>query len=309
MAQGMLGLPGPFSLGLTLLCGQCFRWEGPDEKGWFYGAAGRVSWRLKQESEVLHWRCSSPVARGQKASAWLRHYLGLDADWESRTSSFQKHPALKKPLKLLKGLRILRQEPWECAVSFMFAQRLSVKVIRRALKKFCARFGESIAPGIHAFPEPAALSSLSPAFLSPYTNNYRARAERIIRMARLVEKGFISLDGLRDLPCHDARQTLMALEGIGPKIADCILLFSLGQESAFPLDRWVLRAMKKHFRSIRFLGLKGEAPTKRQYFQIAESAKRVFGNRCGIAGEYLFLYLRMMEDGKLREELSPFCRK
>jgi len=213
------------------------------------------------------------------------------------------------PTKVLRGLRLLRQEPWECVVSYMFAQGLSVKVIRQALRKFCVEYGHAVegAPGFYGFPEPSDLADLSPDFMRPFTNNYLARADRIIRVARAVEARVISLDHLKGIPCDDAREALMALDGIGPKIADCILLFSMDQLSAFPVDRWVLRAMKRYFRSVKLLGPGEEAPTRSQYLKIVRKARTVFGNRCGIASEYLFLFLRMLEDGKLRDQLTPYC--
>ena len=82
----------------------------------------------------------------------------------------------------------------------------------------------------------------------------------------------------------------------------------MGQDSAFPVDRWVLRAMKRHFHSVKLLGVGGEAPNLRQYLKIVQKARAVFGPRCGVASEYLFLYLRLLEDEKLLRELQPYCQ-
>jgi N-glycosylase/DNA lyase len=307
MKTGVLPLPNPFSLGLTLLCGQCFRWEGPDPSGWFQGVAGRAFWRLRQDEGTLYWECSLEQVRDRQPGEWLVHYLNLGEDLQDWIRAYQNHPVLEQPLKVLRGLRLMRQEPWECSISYMFAQGLSVKVIQQALKKFCAEYGDPVGgfPGYYAFPEPGRLKDLTPEFLRPFTNNYRARADRIIRMARVVDAQVISLDHLKNIPCDDAREALVALDGIGPKIADCILLFSMDQETAFPVDRWVLRAMKRHFRTVRALGAGPEAPTPVQYRKIVGKARTYFGSRCGLASEYLFLYLRALEDGKLRESLAP----
>lgn len=206
-------------------------------------------------------------------------------------------------------MRLLRQEPWECTVSYMFAQGLSVKVIRHALGRFCAKYGKALegTRGLHAFPEAVEIATLTPDQLRPFTNNYWARADRLIRLARAVEARVILLDHLKSIPCDEAREALTALDGIGPKIADCILLFAMDHDSAFPVDRWVLRAMKRHFRSVKLLGGGDEAPTPSRYLKIVHKARAAFGKRCGLASEYLFLYLRLLEDRKLREELSPFC--
>lgn len=309
MPQGILPLPNPFSLGLTLLCGQCFRWDGPDKDGSFQGVAGGAYWRLRQEGSLLQWVCGSEQVGGQAPPHWLAHYLSLDDDLESWALPLKDHPILGGPLRALRGLRLLRQDPWECTVSYMFAQGLSVKVIRYALRKFCVEYGQPVpgAPGFYAFPEAGALAGLSADFLRPFTNNYLARADRIIRMARAVQAQVISLNHLQAIPCDEAREALMALDGIGPKIADCILLFSMDHHSAFPVDRWVLRAMNRHFRSVKVLGAGSDAPTRRQYLKIVRKARWAFGDRCGLASEYLFLFLRLLEEPKLREELAPYC--
>src|SRR5580692_4260975 len=127
MNQGIKLLPEPFSLGLTLLCGQCFRWDGPDGEGWFTGVAGQAFWRVKQEGNRLAWECHSPVVRGESPENWLTHYLSLDENLDGWMESFEAHPVMQFPIQTLKGLRLIQQEPWECAVSYMFAQGLSVK--------------------------------------------------------------------------------------------------------------------------------------------------------------------------------------
>ncbi|MGH7739696.1 MAG: DNA-3-methyladenine glycosylase family protein [bacterium] len=306
--EGRESLPKPFSLGLTLLCGQCFRWQGPDTEGWFEGTAGGALWRLRQQDGQLQWLCSAEKVRDETAARWIFRYLGLDENISGWEKDYALHPVLEIPLQTLRGLRLLRQEPWECLVSYMFAQGLSVQVIRGALRKFCERYGEAIegAPGFYAFPSASRLAGLSAEELKPFTNNYYARADRVIRAARVMEAGVLSLDHLKTLPCDEARAALMGLDGIGPKIADCILLFSLDQAAAFPVDRWVLRAMKRHFRSVKLLGAGAEAPTAAQYPKIVAQARRHLGERCGLASEYLFLFLRLLEDPKLRGELEPF---
>lgn len=310
MTEGQLAVPRPFSLELTLLCGQCFRWQrDPDNVDWFRGIAGQVLWRLRQEGDRLHWRCSADLVRGERPEVWLGRYLGFEDELASWISEFEDNEVLEKPLRVLEGLRLMRQEPWECTVSYMFAQGLSVKVIRHAIGKFCERYGQPIegTSGLFAFPEPSVIALLSPDQLRAFTNNYRARADRIIRLARVVQAQVVLLDHFKQIPCDDAREALMALDGIGPKIADCILLFSMDHDSAFPVDRWVLRAMKRYYK-VRWLGAGQEAPTRTQYVKIVQKARKMLGQRCGVASEYLFLYLRLLEDAKLREELGPYCR-
>jgi N-glycosylase/DNA lyase len=149
------------------------------------------------------------------------------------------------------------------------------------------------------------LAALDAARLKPFVNNYQARGERILRVAAAVDSGALDLERLSSTPLQEAREALMALDGVGPKIADCILLFSMEQSSAFPLDRWVIRALGLHGSFQKPLqGFKGALPLKR-YLALAEAAQGRFGPRCGLAGEYLFLYLRVQEDISLRRRLFP----
>jgi N-glycosylase/DNA lyase len=308
--EGILTVPDPFSLELTLLCGQCFRWQqDPVRFHWFQGVAGQVYWELSQNGNRLSWKCSSSEVRGIEASLWLSRYLGFDDELAVWAQVFEDSEVLGKPLKVLKGLRLIRQEPWECTASYMFAQGLSVKVIRHAISKFCAKFGNPIAgvPDYFTFPEPSTIALLLPDQLRAFTNNYRARADRLIRAARVVEAQVLILDHFKNIPCDDAREALMALDGIGPKIADCILLFSMDHYSAFPVDRWVLRAMQRYYRSVKLLGGGNEAPTRTQYVKIVQKARKFLGPRCGVASEYLFLFLRLLDDAKLRDELKLYC--
>src|SRR5689334_15199208 len=125
MVRGEISLPKHFSLGLTLLCGQCFRWEGPDAHGRFEGVAGDVFWRLQQEHQQLHWECSSGRIQEKTPEEWLTRYFCLDDDIKDWMDASERDPVLELPVKLLRGLRLLRQDPWECTVSYMFAQGLS----------------------------------------------------------------------------------------------------------------------------------------------------------------------------------------
>ncbi len=280
--------------------------------------AGGAGWILRQDAGGIHWTCGADRVRGEEPGEWLSRYLRLDDPLEKLEAEFGEEPVMRESLRALPGLRLIRQEPFECAVSFMFAQGLSVSVITQALEKFCGAFGRKIpAPreGLGSwvdFPEPADLAGLRPETLRPFVNNYRARGERVLKVAEAVTAGKLDLPGLRKAPFLDARRALLDLEGIGPKIADCILLFSLDHLSAFPLDRWVLRALARHYRPVRrWAGPKRgeaerEAPTRVQYAKLTTFALRRFGPRCGLASEYLFLFLRMREDRRLREKLESY---
>lgn len=311
-SRGVLHPVGPFSPALTLLCGQAFRWREDGEGAWA-GVAGGTAWRLTRDGGVLRWSCGAERVRGEAPGPWLERYLGLRETPPDPAAEWAVAPGdlLDRALRSLPGLRILRQEPFECAVSYLFAQGLSVAVISRAVEKLCRAFGASLPPppgappaAFHDFPSPSTLAALDPDGFRPYANNYRARGERVLRLASAVDSGLIDLSRLSRAPLHEAREALMGLEGIGPKIADCILLFSLGQNAAFPLDRWVLRALREHGSFKKPLRGYHGALGLRRYLALSEAARQKFGERCGWAGEYLFLYLRVREEDRLRRRLG-----
>ncbi len=307
MKNGTIPLPKTYSLDLTLNSGQVFRWMGPDPAGIFQGVAGGAYWRLKQDGCQLEWSCSLDRIEGQAHEEWLFRYLRLDDDLGKWAGEFGSNPLMHKSLKALRGMGLIRQDPFECAVSYLYAQGLSVSVIQRAIGGLCTRYGEPISgvPGDapaslhHAFPSAETLAGLRPAALRRFANNNLARAKHIVRLARDVEAGRLDWERLKAMSCDEARADLMRREGIGPKIADCILLFSLDHLSAFPLDRWVYRAMRDHF-GFKGKGAKRDAPTRVQYREMTDFARREFGPRCGVASEYLFLYLRRGGDDGLK---------
>lgn len=301
MTSGSLELPKSYSLDLTLNSGQVFRWMGPDAQGWFQGVAGGAYWRLRQSGRRLDWFSTLSVVESRTSGDWLGRYLRLDDDLESWVRDFGTHPLMIRSLESLRGMGLIRQDPFECAVSYLYAQGLSIQVIRKAIGRLCVRYGEPLvgvppdvpSPLRHAFPTPALLAGLKPVSLRPYANNNMARARHLVRLARDREAGALDWNRLRGLSCDEARMELMIREGIGPKIADCILLFSLDHLSAFPLDRWVYRALRDHY-GFKTSGKNREAPTRLQYREMTDFARREFGPRCGVASEYLFLYLRKM---------------
>src|SRR5262249_33980345 len=141
-----------------------------------------------------------------------------------------------------RGLRLLRQEPWECLASFILSSTKQIVQIRQIVSLLCERYGEPIpaapeyAPAF-AFPSPARLACATEPELRACKMGFRA--PYLLKTARLVAEGKIDLERLRQLPAETARDELMGLPGVGRKIADCVLLFAYGFQSAFPVDVWV----------------------------------------------------------------------
>lgn len=253
----MSAWPEPFDLAATLTCGQCFRWrENPD--GSFTGtAAGRtLTVRPDDAGEAF----SDPFWRG---------YFDLDLDYGAiRDGLSSLSPALAEAASYAPGIRILRQEPWEALCSFILSQNNNIPRIMGIVDRLCASFGDPLADGGFSFPGPERLAALSPEDLAPLRCGFRARY--VIDAARKVAGG-LDLEALRTAPLPEAREALQSIHGVGPKVAECALLYGLHRLDAFPLDVWMRRAMASLF--------PGCAP-------------ETFGPYAGIAQQYIFHYSR-----------------
>ena len=167
-----------------------------------------------------------------------------------------------------KGIRVLNQEPWETLCSFIISQNNNIKRIKGIIARLCENFGNETENG-YTFPAPEKLACLTPEDLSELRAGFRAKY--IIDAAQKVTSGEVDLKKLRNLSTDEARAELMKIKGVGPKVADCALLFSHKHISAFPKDVWIKRAMQVLFR--------GDLP---------EIAKPY----AGIVQQYIFFYAR-----------------
>jgi N-glycosylase/DNA lyase len=183
------------------------------------------------------------------------------------------------------GLRLLRQDPWECLASFILSSTKQILQIRQIIARLCECFGEPLAvpagePPAWSFPTPARLADTTEAQLRACKMGFRA--PYLLQAARRVAGGQLDLARLHGLPVAEARAELIQLHGVGRKIADCVLLFAYGFQSAFPVDVWVLRALRQLYFPKRRV-----APKKLRQF-----ADEHFGVYAGYAQQYLFHYVR-----------------
>jgi N-glycosylase/DNA lyase len=184
-----------------------------------------------------------------------------------------------------RGLRLLRQDPWECLASFILSSTKQIVQIRQIVALLCERYGEPLAvapayPPAFAFPCPARLARTTEAELRACKMGFRA--PYLLATARLVANGQFDLARLQSMPIEIARAELMQLPGVGRKIADCVLLFAYGFQSAFPVDVWVLKALRQLYFPHRRV-----TPQRLHRFAAAH-----FGPRAGYAQQYLFHYMR-----------------
>jgi N-glycosylase/DNA lyase len=276
-------------LDVTLCCGQVFRW---DKRGdWWYGVVGDRVFKIRQQNTELEF------ANADKK--FVEHYFGLDDDLQEIRDRIGKDETIKTALREFWGLRIIRQDAWECLISYICATYKSIAAIKHMLLKLSKKFGEKMTlDGYHfyTFPTPEKLAKTTESDLMVCGLGYRAKYV-LATSKKIYENGF-DLEGLRKMPYQQAKTELFSLSGVGPKVADCILLFSLEKLCAFPVDVWIKRAMLKHYAEhfpnafIKKISSQ-ESLSNSKYERLSEFGRNYFGEYAGYAQEYLYHYERM----------------
>lgn len=271
-----------YHLKATLTSGQAFRWRWVE--GSWRGVIGKQWVQLTETPEGMEATTYPPVSDWQ----WLIHYLQLEIPLSEILNTFPKDPPMQASIEACRGLRLLRQDPWECLASFILSSTKQIVQIQQICETLCARYGEVILPNgwkqgpAYSFPSAERLAMCSEVELRDCKMGFRAPSLRASALA--VAEGRLSLEDLMHQPLEAARSTLCQLRGVGPKIADCVLLFAYGFPGAFPVDVWVHRAIQQLY-----------FPKRRQKKARIEAFVRShFGPNAGYAQQYLFHYMRTL---------------
>jgi N-glycosylase/DNA lyase len=279
----------PFNLDVTLCCGQVFRWDKRGE--WWYGVVGDRVLKVRQTDMTLEFK--------NVDDAFIRHYFSLDHDLQRISSEIGKDNHVGAALREFWGLRIVRQEPWECLISFICATYKSVAAIKQMLLKLSTKFGEkTVFDGcdFYSFPAPERLARATLKDLESCGLGYRAKY--VLKTSKRIHTDEYDLSALRNMPYEQAKKELCKFPGVGSKVADCVLLFSLNKLDAFPVDVWVKRIILKYY-SEHFPDAFVEKLAKQKSFSNSEYEKlngfgrEYFGEYAGYAQEYLYHYERM----------------
>lgn len=237
-------LPAPgFNLAATLFSGQSFTWQqtGP---GVYTGVAGihAANAQYIDGSIVL-----IPLAGGNpgQATAFWANYFDMDTDYAALETRFSRHKKLAECVQASCGIRVLRQPFFDTLISFIISQNNNIKRITGIVQRLAQGFGAPLGNGLYAFPTPQALATLLPEDLADIRAGFRAKY--ILDAARRVASGEIDEARLRALPTNEAREALMAIVGVGRKVADCVLLYTLSRTEVVPMDVWMKRAMEQTF--------------------------------------------------------------
>jgi len=279
-----------FALEHIFDCGQCFRWE-KEQNGSYTGiVAGRRPANIAfypYEGKPYSGKLIIKNAEESEFDDFWKEYLDLDRDYGGIKAKLSKNDeVMARAITFGQGIRILRQESWETLISFIISQNNNIKRIKKCINSLCENFGEFAmeyeGKKYFGIPSASVLASLSEEDLAICGLGYRAKY--IIETAKVIEKDDgNNLAELKKADTKTAFAYLTNLHGVGPKVANCILLFALDKLESFPIDVWVKEAMSKLY------GIDKEN-TK----VMAEYAEKNFGEYGGIAQQYLFYYMRSM---------------
>ena len=277
-----------FDLDFSLCCGQVFRWKKIGD--WWYGVVGANVFKIRQ--------CGAELEFDGVNSQFITHYFGLNDDLEQISRGISRDDYIRRALRRFEGLRIVRQDPWECLISFICATYKNIAAIELMLRKLSVKFGEEmIFDGLdfYAFPTVEKLAFVSDNELRDCGLGYRAKY--VTETAGKIHDCKVQLESLKTVPYLEARKTLAELPGVGLKVADCVLLFSLEKMEAFPVDVWVKRVILNHYANKlpELLAKKlstHDSLSNSEYEKLNDFGRSYFGQYAGYAQEYLYHYER-----------------
>ena len=264
------------SLAQTLDCGQCFRWQMQPDGSWtgvVEGQAVRV-----QEAPGDRLVLAGLAGDAPDEAFWAR-YFALDLDYPALLDRMQAaHKGLAGCIGCAPGIRVLRQPFFEALITFLISQNNNIPRIKGIVDRLCRGLGEPLddSGAFYAFPTPQRLAPLAEADLAFLRAGWRSAY--ILDAARRVAGGDLAEDRLRAMPLDQAKAKLMEVQGVGPKVADCTLLYGLGRWEAYPIDVWIRRADQALF--------------TRRVKDPAAYLNRKTGGHAGIAQQYIFAWAR-----------------
>ena len=272
-----------FELADIFDCGQCFRWnKEPD--GSYTGVFAENVLNVSREGNTVTFKgiCNGDIEE------ICRNYFDLDRDYNDIRDKLSKiDENLKVSVEYGKGIRILNQDLWETIISFIISANNNIPRIKGIIERLSKEYGKKITyegKDYYTFPTP---ESLSKATVQDFRNlGLGFRDIRLYETTNMIINKEVDLEKLKDMNTLEAREELLKLSGVGPKVADCILLFSnLKRFDVFPIDVWVRRVMNE-------LYIKKEDETKVTKKEIQKLADSKFGDMQGLAQQYLFYWKR-----------------
>ena len=280
-----------FNIKQILECGQCFRWQRVTDTDYIVVSNRRVIEIIQEDDEVIIHNTNMNDFK----NIW-ENYFDLNTEYGPLKEELSKDELLKQAIEFGYGIRLLNQDPFEMVISFIISARNSIPSIMKTIKKISDKFGDKIeykGEIYYAFPTPEQLKNATLEDIQETGASFRSKyiIDTIynINMALEAKKSGnltdelkrYDLDYIMSLPTDECHVALQAFKGVGAKVADCIMLFSMGKKSAFPVDVWIKRAM------IHFYLAPDVSLNKIRVF-----GREKFGELAGLAQQYLFYYAR-----------------
>ena len=257
----------------TLLGGQSFSWTATTESSW-KGVIGKSVVELRLSEEKLEWRTGEKFSFTEKK---LRDYLWLDPSFADAVNSlpWRSDPVLERCMNALPGLRILRQPMDEVLLVFLLSSVKSIPQIKEMKELVARKYGEPLELDLWSFPGWEKLAKIPEAELRGMKMGYRAKY--VIGVAHQIAKNPSMLRDVVEQPYEEAKAKLLKLPGVGPKVADCCLLFGASRTNAFPIDTWISKTLEMRY------DLRGWSNNQQTHF-----AFKHYGKHAGLAQQYLF---------------------
>lgn len=249
------------SLDPTLGCGQAHRWIKKEEQ--WEGVLGKSIVVLEQGEDGF--TCSGTDERS------ILEYFRVDDDLDTIYEEISKDPFVAEQVTRFRGLRILKQDPWECTATYLLATNANVKRIALMVDNVCRMFGEDLG-GRYSFPEPKDILDNSE---KACECRLGYRDKRLVDLASSIENGDLDLQSLRGCGYEECVEVLKTVNGIGDKVADCVALFAYGHLDAFPIDARIEKHLDRY-------GISGN------YASMSKAARQRFGRYCGYSQEFMY---------------------
>ena len=263
------------NLDLTINSGQVFLWNKVGNT-WF-GIDNEDLLVIKENPFEI-------VSSSRKMNKFFREDDNLDKIIED----ISRDKLVKNAVKHFSGLRLMRQDPFQCYISFICSSNSTIRNIKRMLENLCKKFGNKVEfdkEQVFTFPKPEKLADASNKDLLSCGLGFRAKYVK--HAAKMVISEKINFESLRKEDYKSALETLKTVPGIGNKVADCILLFSLDKLESFPLDRWTQRILQKYYSKV-FDDIQIKSMTEKKYSMLHEKIVEYFGHYAGYSQQFLF---------------------
>lgn len=279
----IIEMPNSFEPKHIFECGQCFRWNA-EADGSYTGIFKNNVVNVKKEGNNVIFRgiCENDI------EVECREYFDLDTDYtEIKNILSNVDDNLKKSIQYGEGIRILKQDLWETIISFIISANNNIPRIKGIIERLSQKYGNEIVfngTSYYTFPTPEQLSKATVEDLRTLGLGFRDK--RVYETTKLILSKQIDLDKLKEITDSNIlREELNKLPGVGDKVADCIMLFSMKRFDVFPVDVWVRRVMNE-------LYIKNADESKVNKQQIRNLAEQKYGNLAGLAQQYLFYWKR-----------------